>query len=109
MNPPRFFPSHIRNIKLNIPCIFGVVSTFVWSMLPQTQAFFFETKTVIPVESELFPIFKLLHAFGFVWLDIKLQFHLFKLTLSKKEIARSNFISKCFAYLANTKRQFRMH
>jgi hypothetical protein len=38
--------------------------------------------------------------------DEILNFHLLELPRAKNEIARSNLISECFAYLSNTKRHF---
>src|SRR3989338_7350067 len=109
MHAPRFFPPPERSVVLYIPSVFGVMSPLVLRVPAKTQTVLAKTQTIVPIHGKLFPIFKRFFGRGLIRSYIILQFHLFKFAQTENKIARSNFVSKCLADLADSERKLRMH
>ena len=77
---------------------------FIITMFAQLQLFFGHAQAEIPVVTILDPFFMPFH--GLFRPAKKFDFHLFKFTSTKGEIARSDFIAERFTDLRDAKGQF---
>src|SRR3989344_4555938 len=103
--PIKFFLAK-RKIKINIGRSFSIVSElFIWNfhffdlILINPYSFNPSHHLLLPIRKRVFPFFSS---------DEIFKLHDLKLSGTESEIAWRYFIPKCFAYLGNAKRQFRM-
>src|SRR5687767_6524563 len=90
-------------IIFDIACSISIMRQFHMIMKP--VFLFWNAQAEVPLHSFFFP--ELVPLFLRTRPDKKLHFHLLEFTHPENKLPGNNFISECFAYLCNTKRNFK--